>query len=245
MYRYPSLSRDCIASKSSALLQATGVMRKTLPMETANSPHISKRFLETVYEPSEDSFLLLDALENDRNILSELRPQVILEIGCGSGVVIVSLAKYLGNNSLYLATDINNEATLASKETALINKVNLEIINTDLVTGLLPRLNGKVDVLLFNPPYVPTVDEEITMDKLSASWAGGCKGRKIMDRLFSLVDQLMSPTGFFYLIALEDNNLDEITAIMSTFNFHSEIVLKRKSGHEKLNVMKFIRKADR
>ena len=36
----------------------------------------------------------------------------------------------------------------------------MEVINTDLVTGMECGLFGKVDILLFNPPYVPTPPEE-------------------------------------------------------------------------------------
>lgn len=39
-------------------------------------------------------------------------------------------------------------------------KVCVDVINTDLVTGMECGLCGKVDILLFNPPYVPTPPEE-------------------------------------------------------------------------------------
>ena len=48
-----------------------------------------------VYEPSDDTFLLLDALEADRERLAASAPAICVEIGCGSGVVITSLSKLL------------------------------------------------------------------------------------------------------------------------------------------------------
>ena len=39
-------------------------------------------------------------------------------------------------------------------------EVCVDIINTDLVMGMECRLCHKVDILLFNPPYVPTPPDE-------------------------------------------------------------------------------------
>jgi release factor glutamine methyltransferase len=62
-----------------------------------------------VYEPCDDSFALVDALLADKVNLLEQRPSVCLEVGCGSGYVITSLALILGDegNAAFLATDIS------------------------------------------------------------------------------------------------------------------------------------------
>jgi hypothetical protein len=39
-------------------------------------------------------------------------------------------------------------------------QVCIDIINTDLVNGLELGLRNMVDILIFNPPYVPTPPEE-------------------------------------------------------------------------------------
>jgi len=63
-----------------------------------------------VYEPCDDSFALADALLADKSSLLKQRPNVCMEIGCGSGYVITSLALILGderNNAHFIATDIS------------------------------------------------------------------------------------------------------------------------------------------
>lgn len=41
---------------------------------------------------------------------------------------------------------------------------------------------------------------------IEASWAGGKRGREVMDRVFPLVADLLSPGGLFYLVTIKENN---------------------------------------
>ena len=82
----------------------------------------------------------------------------------------------------------------------------------DLLEALRPRLHGLIDILVrmhasrcsglpanealqaaqsvlqvFNPPYVPTPDEEVGHGGIAAAWAGGHKGRAVIDRFLPVV----------------------------------------------------------
>ncbi|XP_043557140.1 methyltransferase N6AMT1 isoform X2 [Chiloscyllium plagiosum] len=130
---------------------------------TPFSPHVGHGEYADVYDPAEDTFLLMDALEKDVKEIKQLCPRICLEVGAGSGVVSVFLASIIGPTSFYLCTDINPLAASCSVESARCNGVNIQPIITDLVTGLLPRLQNQVDVLIFNPPYVVTPSEEVVV----------------------------------------------------------------------------------
>ncbi|XP_010583603.1 PREDICTED: hemK methyltransferase family member 2 isoform X1 [Haliaeetus leucocephalus] len=212
------------------------------PLPTPRYEHVGPQGpFRDVYEPAEDTFLLLDALERDAARLRQARVEICLEIGSGSGVVSTFLASsIIGSSALYICTDINPMAAYCTLETALLNNVHLQPVITDLVKGLSPRLNGKVDLLLFNPPYVVTPSEEVEGRGIEASWAGGRKGREVMDRVFPLVPDLLSPGGLFYLVTIKENNPgDEILETMKKGGLEGTRVLSRQAGQEMLTILKF------
>lgn len=59
-----------------------------------------------------------------------------------------------------LGIDINYDACIATSRIVNENNIYCDCVNTDKFEGL--RLNNiGIDVFIFNPPYVPTEEEEI------------------------------------------------------------------------------------
>lgn len=140
-----------------------------------------------MYEPCDDSFALVDALLADRANMLDHQPKICLEIGCGSGYVITSLAIMLGHDCMdtnYIATDINPDVVVeTTKKTLSSHGVHAEVVCTDIASGLLKRLAHQVDVVVVNPPYVPTPEDEVGRGGITAAWAGGENGRTVIDRI--------------------------------------------------------------
>lgn len=260
-------------------------------METLYLPQaLFAKDFKHVYEPAEDTFILLDALENDLNTLKN-SSHICLECGSGSGVVITSIAKSfqsaLSNNQqqngsihsdaltanrLLFATDINFSACKTTQKCATYfgQEHNIQVIQTDLAECLVERLENSVDLLVFNPPYVPTEQAEmlhakqqtgITNPKTSnkgskkhridLAWAGGRHGRQVIDIfLKQYVKRLLSkPNGVAYMVALEANNIDDLTKCLRSKDTGEDkddendiigsVVLKRRAGSENLYVLKY------
>uniref|UniRef100_A0A061RD79 S-adenosyl-l-methionine-dependent methyltransferase n=1 Tax=Tetraselmis sp. GSL018 TaxID=582737 RepID=A0A061RD79_9CHLO len=205
-------------------------------------------------EPCEDSFALVDAVASSWTLLQESRPQLCVEIGSGSGYVSCSISSILSDlrcSAQILATDISFKAAVATRETLGTHKVaNVDVVCTDLFGALLPNLHGRVDLLVFNPPYVPTPDDEVpdtaagaygADDGIRAAWAGGYRGRRVIDRLLPLVDRVLSPAGHFFMVTVLENEPEEILESFRGRGFHGRVALERGADEERLKVLHIAR----
>jgi release factor glutamine methyltransferase len=98
-------------------------------------------------------------------IPSRREPRV-LDIGTGSGAIVVALTKDLGE-IFAVATDISHEALLVAKENARDAGVDQRIrfVQGDLLSPFRPLTGGVFDLILSNPPYVCRPDiEELTRE---------------------------------------------------------------------------------
>lgn len=204
--------------------------------------HATRADYNEVYEPAEDTFLLMDALEKDVVFITSIRPVVCLEVGCGSGAVSAFIASLLGpSNAVYFCTDVNAAATALTVRTGQHNDTPLQPVCCDLVGPLKCRLHHCVDVLIFNPPYVETPHQQVGSGQLEASWAGGVKGRQVMDRLFVHVAGLLSERGVFYVVVVADNDPRDVKEFCEKVGLDVETVLERRAGSERLSVLRCTR----
>ncbi|WFC98052.1 peptide chain release factor N(5)-glutamine methyltransferase [Malassezia yamatoensis] len=182
---------------------------------TPDIVHVRREYGDAVYDPAEDTFALMDALEADHEFLRSVN--FCLEIGCGSGCVSAFAAQLLGPSAAFVCTDINPLATKCTKRTASINHVEIDSVITSTLEGM--RVKGAVDLLLFNPPYVVTSDEEEIAAQqhasIEGSWAGGIYGTRLLQQMIDdglievriyLKQETLHSQGRFYLVAIKQND---------------------------------------
>ena len=87
-----------------------------------------------------------------------------LDIGTGSGCIIISLAKNLKGS--FDAIDISEKSIRISEENSIKNKVNINLKKTDILCS---ELKGEWDVIVSNPPYVLRSEKEV-MNKNVLNW---------------------------------------------------------------------------
>lgn len=220
-----------------------------------NLDHLSSK--DDIYDPAEDTFLLIDAVCHDlaQNIDSS-NVRVCLEIGCGSGVVLeavtrqqqqhhqVSKSKDQSPSSppqplqfIPLATDLNLQALQCTKKT---NSAQLHCgtVLCDLASAI---RTSSIDLLLFNPPYVPTPDAEVH-DPAAWAWAGGANGgRRVIDRWMrgDLPRVLKRPHGVAYVVTVDENRPSDMAEeLRREYGMWMRPIGRRRAKNEYLSVHK-------
>jgi len=197
---------------------------------------------KNIYEPAEDSFLLLDALEQDLSYISQsLKPTICVGIGCGSGIISSALS-YVLPSAHVIACDINPDACKGTKETSKVNQVHLDVLEVDFLK-FFPFRSRSIDLLVCNPPYVATNVEEVSAHSgnvISASWAGGSLGRNLTETLIRRLPDLLSKKGCAYIVLEQCNRPKEVEQMAQTQELEAQIILSRRAGIEYLHVLKII-----
>lgn len=143
-----------------------------------------------VYPPREDTALLLHALDVHP---SSRRRGRLLEVGTGSGAVALHAAE-LGFR--VVASDINPHALRALDLAARAAGVLLAPVRADLLRGL-----RRFDLILFNPPYLPTPPGARDPDRwVNAALDGGPDGFDVTARFLSELPSHLNPRGAAYLV---------------------------------------------
>lgn len=157
--------------------------------------HIILRTAKGVLIPRPETEMLVELVLE--RIKGAEQPR-ILEVGCGTGCISLSLAKEAG--AQVTATDISPDAVACATRNveALELGEHVQIVETDCVDGI----EGPFDVLVSNPPYIPTavmeeLDEEVVGYEPHLALDGGADGLDFFDRLIEAAPSLLVPGGLF------------------------------------------------
>ena len=180
---------------------------------------------DQVYSPEADTLMLLDAAS------AEARPgDRVLEVGTGSGLIAAEMAR-IARIARVVATDINPHAVLCA------GRAGVEVVRTDLFAGI----RGPFDLVLFNPPYLPTQPEERVDDWLEYALDGGKSGRAVIERFARSVGDVLAPEGRLLLLISSLTGLDEVQELFAGQGYSAGIALQQDVEDEVLYVLKILR----
>ncbi|KAL9107061.1 MAG: hypothetical protein Q9227_008007 [Pyrenula ochraceoflavens] len=227
-------------------------------LPTPSTSHITST---SIYPPSEDTYLFLDTLSSpaENSFLQErfslLSPSPLLvEVGTGSGAVLAFLIAHgqqiLGRSDVAaLGTDINWYACVGARGTVRRAMIEAHSGDGGYLASVCADLGSclkenSVDVLLFNPPYVPTDEVPMpTADEQSLielSWAGGEEGMQVTQKLLDDLPRLLSKRGVAYVLLCKQNRPEDVRSRLKAHGWNVTIAGSsgKKAGWEKLVVIR-------
>ena len=161
---------------------------------------------QEVYFPAEDTFLML---RNLKKISGK-----ILEIGTGSGIISIYLAK--NNKNEVYASDINKKAIENAKTNAKLNSVRIRFIVSNLFEKIPKK---KFDYIIFNPPYLPTEKKEKLIGPLNHAFDGGKKGDRVIKKFLKKAKGFLKDEGKIFSIASNLIDLKELERFLKKLGY--------------------------
>ena len=153
-----------------------------------------------------------------------------LEVGTGTGCIACSLAKEAGME--VLATDISDDAVACAKRnvSALGLDDLVEVRKTDCAEGV----EGAFDLLISNPPYIPTAVMETLPHEVSGfephlALDGGADGLEFFDRLVNEGLVLVREGGLF-ACELHETCLEEAQRRLVDAGLHDVRIIDDLAG---------------
>lgn len=146
-----------------------------------------------------------DAAEANVPAPAEPRIARVLEVGCGTGCISLSLAWERRGHVTCTATDIEPRAIdLATKNRDALGLTSDEVAFslTNLVSSISREEWGTFDVLVSNPPYIPTdvmrsLPHEVKDFEPDLALEGGADGLDIFRRLLNAAPYMLRAGGLF------------------------------------------------
>ena len=149
---------------------------------------------ETVLDPRPESELIIDIT---KDLL--FNGMKVLDLGCGSGCIGISLYKENPSISLFLA-DFSKKALSISKKNAAELKTECELIHSNLFSNIY----GKFDLIVTNLPYITKGDffflqKEIILYEPHEALYGGVSGLDAIKLFLSCVGRYLNKNGVFVI----------------------------------------------
>ena len=134
------------------------------------------------------------------------------------------------------ACDISEDAIQTAKKNAIANQIwdNIAYLKGNLFDPLiishLRKNSRKFDVILFNPPYLPT-DKKIIRDdnrtEMDYTWEGGIEGDELTLKFIKIIPEIAKKGAEFLFISSSQVNQDRILNWLKENNI-SVMYIKKK-----------------
>lgn len=140
-----------------------------------------------------------------------------VDLGTGSGAIALAMATEVPHARIHAAENSPEAFSWAKRNVEESGATNASVVFVDLADAF-PELDGTVDVVISNPPYIPAEaiprDPEVRLYDPPAALYGGADGLDVVRTISHVAQRLLHPGG---TLVLEHGELQgaEIRALLT------------------------------
>ncbi|MCK5313315.1 MAG: peptide chain release factor N(5)-glutamine methyltransferase [Desulfobacteraceae bacterium] len=169
-------------------------------------------------------------------------PKRILELGAGSGAIIISLADSQSEN-IYFANDLSSEAIKAVKANSkqILENIEINLFQASWFDAI--KKGPFFDIVISNPPYIKakdieTLEEEIKSYEPRIALDGGQDGLKCLNEIIMNCSDYLLPGGTL-LLEMGFDQKEGVNDIVKTCpDLEQPEFVKDLSGHLRVAIIK-------
>lgn len=171
-----------------------------------------------VYQPQGDTWLLEEVLRHE--IARGARR--VLDVCTGTGALALTAARH--GASAVTAVDIAPWAVRAAWLNARLRGYDVRARCGDLFA---PVAGERFDLVVSNPPYVPSPGARLPTGGRARCWDAGRDGRAVLDRICDGVVSALAPGGRVLLVFSSLCGTHEVLARLEAAGLEAEVVARR------------------
>ncbi|HJI97575.1 MAG TPA: peptide chain release factor N(5)-glutamine methyltransferase [Collinsella intestinalis] len=172
----------------------------------------------------------------------QIRCARVLEVGCGTGCISLSIASERSGRAQCVAIDIEPRAvdlSIRNRDALGISPADVDVRLGNLVSPLNRETEwGTFDVLVSNPPYIPSavmgsLPHEVADFEPALALDGGADGLDIFRRLVNAAPHMLRPGG---LLACElyEGHLDAAADLCRSAGMHDVRIVDDFTGRPRI-----------
>jgi len=175
--------------------------------------------------------------ERSRSLSAGSPPPLVVDVGTGTGAIILSLAREFAGEAVFLGTDVSEEAVQLAKENAvrcgLVERVKFAVAD-GLDDFDEPQC---VDAIVSNPPYIEssvceTLDPRVKDFEPRLALDGGVRGLDFYERYLADAVNLLKPGGAVFFEIGEAQG-EAVRQLMFECGFAGIRIEKDFAGHDR------------